>query len=351
MRFTRILLIAVLAAALLLTVGGVLAQEGFRPDELLPSSYHLNGITHIYQGWNNCGPATLTMALTYYGYPADQNPAALWLKPNTEDKNVSPWQMEEYVDTQVGGNMRALLRYGGTLERLKALIANQFPTLIEAGYNPPSANQGWMGHYLLMSGYDDARGVFVTQDSYDGPNLEYTYDHVREYWQHFNNVYLVVYPLEREAELMELLGDDADPEQNIMNALIQSVEDAQANRTSPFAWFNMGSNYTMLGEYENAAAAFDEARKYELPWRMLWYQFGPFEAYLEVGRYDDVIALAQQNLNDGGGQYVEETFYYGALAREAMGETERAISNLNGALSFNPNFTPARIARDALLGQ
>jgi tetratricopeptide (TPR) repeat protein len=80
----------------------------------------------------------------------------------------------------------------------------------------------------------------------------------------------------------------------------------------------------------------------------MWYQFGPFIAYNEVGRYQDMVDLAQANLNDGGGQFVEETFYYGGLAREGMGQNDRAISNYNGAIAFNPNFTPARVARDTL---
>lgn len=70
-----------------------------------------------------------------------------------------------------------------------------------------------------------------------------------------------------------------------------------------------------------------------------------------MGRFDDMLALADANLNDGGGQYVEETFYYGGLAREGLGQNDRAINNFNGAISFNSNFTPARAARDALLAK
>ncbi|NOG52335.1 MAG: hypothetical protein HND48_25055 [Chloroflexi bacterium] len=55
-----------------------------------------------------------------------------------------------------------------------------------------------------------------------------------------------------------------------------------------------------------------------------------------------MIDLARNNLNDGGGQYVEETFYYAGLAREALGERDRAINNLREAVNFNPNFTAAR---------
>jgi tetratricopeptide (TPR) repeat protein len=80
----------------------------------------------------------------------------------------------------------------------------------------------------------------------------------------------------------------------------------------------------------------------------MWYQFGPFEAYNAVGRYNDTIALANANLNDGGGQWVEETFYYAGVAREQLGETRRALDNYQQAVFLNPNFHPAREARDRL---
>lgn len=345
---------AALAALVLAVIGGstlqAQAQDGTANR---PAAYALTGVEHIYQDWNNCGPATLTMALTYYtDQTLDQHVAANWLKPNYEDKNVSPWQMAEYVNTQLGGNLRLLMRQGGDLEQLKLLIANNFPVLIEEGYDPPGRNLGWMGHYLLMTGYDDNTANFLTQDSYEGPNYSYTYDHINEFWRHFNRVFLVVYPQEREAELLALLGTDATETQNWRNALEEARAEAVANPSDPFAWFNMGTNFVGLGMYPEAATAYDQARNVGggLPWRMMWYQFGPFEAYLEVGRYQDVIDLAQANLNDGGGQYVEETFYYAALARAGMGETARAILNLDGAISFNPNFTPAREAKAELQG-
>jgi hypothetical protein len=331
----------------LLVAGGVSAQSA-------PPSYLLTGVTHIYQGWNNCGPATLTMGLTYFGGVADQNPAAQWLKPNSEDKNVSPWQMAEYVNTQTSGATQALVRQGGTLDLLKTLVSNNFPVLIEAGYEPPGENLGWMGHYLLIIGYDDAQGVLITHDSYDGPSVAYPYDHIDYYWKHFNRLYLVLYEAAREAEMLTLLGTDADERQNWINALEAArAETLASNQQDPFGWFNMGTNFVGLGMYAEAASSYDQARSVGggLPWRMMWYQFGPFEAYLQMGRHQDVIDLAQANLNDGGGQFVEETFYYGGLARAAMGETERAINNLNGAIAFNPNFTPAREALAEIQGQ
>ncbi len=357
---TRTVILLLLFA---LPFGFAAAQEGntdtgtlLSPEQLTstgsagPASYYLDGIAYHPQAWNNCGPATLTMGLSYFGYTADQFPAANFLKPNTEDKNVSPWQMAEFVNTQVAGNTQALVRHGGTQAMLRTLIANDFPVIIEAGYDPPPHTLGWMGHYLLVRGYDDVRQVYVTNDSYDGENLEYSYAEVADKWQHFNYVYIVLYDYARQEELMALLGGEyADEQVSYLTALEIARAEATADPTDPFAWFNMGTNFVALGDYASAAAAYDQARTHGLPWRMLWYQFGMFEAYNGVGRYNDVIALAQQNLNDGGGQYVEETFYYAGVAREGLGETQRALVNYNSALEFNPNFSPAREARDALL--
>ncbi len=316
---------------------------------VLPAAYTLGGINFEYQGWNNCGPATLTNALSFYGYTENQTRAANWLKPNREDKNVSPWQMVQFVNSQVPElPVYALQRAGGTLNTLKMLISNNFPVIIEAGYDPEPDRLGWMGHYLLVSGYDDAAGVIITQDSYLGPNHQYSYAHIQEFWQHFNYTYIVVYESGREPELLSLLGEDADEQQNAINALELATAEATADRDNAFAWFNMGTNFVKLNVMDRAAIAYDEARRIGIPWRMLWYQFGPFEAYQAIGRYNDVIELARNNQNDGGGHYVEETFYYAALAREALGETDRAINNLREVITFNPNFTPAREKLDTL---
>ena len=76
---------------------GALAQS----DQSLPSAVQLDGFRFEYQGWNNCGPATLTNALTYFGYTDNQTRAAQFLKPNGEDKNVSPNEMIRFVNSQV----------------------------------------------------------------------------------------------------------------------------------------------------------------------------------------------------------------------------------------------------------
>ena len=119
--------------------------------------------------------------------------------------------------------------------------------------------------------------------------------------------------------------------------LAQEPEDA-------FLWFNLGTIYTAMSQYEKAATAFDQARAIGLPWRMLWYQFGPYEAYYQTGRFDDILTLAGTTLKDR--PYFEESFYYQGLAQEALAEVDAARASFQKAADFNPTFQPAR---DALI--
>lgn len=341
------------ATSTLLPTAMVLPSPTLSP---LPASASLD-LTQIRsegQWWNNCGPTTLTMGLSYFGYSNNQGPAASFLKPNGEDKNVSPWQMLRYVNetAALSVNVRALGRVGGNQEMLKRLIANNFPVVIEKGYELPAEPElGWMGHYLLMVGYDDAAGIFLTFDSYEGTNggkgRQESYAYVEEYWRQFNYPFIVLYSPEREAELLGLLGDLADENQAIAKALQVAQAQASANPNDKWAWFNMGTSLTMLKQYTEAATAFDQAFQLQLPWRTLWYQFGPFEAYYYKGRYEDVIRLAN-DLDRSSGNYVEEASYYRGLAYAAQADFTRAITQFENVLRFNPNFTPAAEAISAV---
>lgn len=335
-----------------LGAGPIQAQEA---SVVLPPSVTLTGFSFEYQGWNNCGPATLTNGLTYFGYEDNQTRAANWLKPNPEDKNVSPHEMVNYVNSQVPEiQVYALTRIGGEIELLKTLLANDFPVIVEEGYDPPPHDLGWMGHYLLLIGYDDSAQEFITHDSYLGPNQRYSYEHIDKFWRHFNRRYIVLYESGAEPALLDLLGEDADVEQNALNTLNEVNEEAVANPEDAWAWFNVGSTYVALAPtfqdqaYQYAAGAFVEAIKYGLPYRISWYRFEPMEAFNAVGDYDLTLQIIGSNLNDGGGHWVEETFYYAGVAREAMGQTDRALENYRQAVYLNPNYVQARTALERL---
>ena len=77
------------------------------------------------------------------------------------------------------------------------------------------------------------------------------------------------------------------------------------------------------------------------PYRIMWYQTWPYWAYYYTGRYQDVINLADTTLNDTISEPVlEESLYWRALAREALGDLDGAIADLQESVTLNPNFTP-----------
>jgi tetratricopeptide (TPR) repeat protein len=62
-------------------------------------------------------------------------------------------------------------------------------------------------------------------------------------------------------------------------------------------------------------------------------------AYLQTGRYGEVIALADANLrvvND-----LEESYYYKGLALHALGRDKEAQTQFETALHYNPNYQDA----------
>lgn len=310
----------------------------------------LEGFIHQFQDWNNCGPATLAMTLSYYGLRLNQTETAAFLKPSIEDRNVTPAEMAAYVNSQT--QFQAIDRANGDLDTLRRLLDHGFPVIVEIGLDPPGeyAWMEWYGHYLLVVAYDDAQGQIWTYDSWFGTSEVpgenkhpfgriVTYENLDSYWSQFNRNYIALYRPEEETILQTIIGPNMDDEVMWHNALAHSQQEAAAQPENGFYWFNLGTAYVNLGQYSLAADAYDQARSLGLPWRMLWYQFGPYEAYYQVGRYEDMITLANATLNVY--EYFEETLYYRGLAHLALGNVAAAQRDLSKAVAFNPNFTPA----------
>jgi len=314
----------------------------------IPASVQLDGIRHEYQKYNNCGPANLSMALSFWDWEGDQRDTAAFLKPIQDDKNVMPYEMAAYVEEQTSLNV--IVRVGGDLELIKRFLAAGFPVLVEKGFDVPAKD--WMGHYQLITGYDDERQRFTAQDSYNGgPNLPVPYDKFKQYWRHFNYLYMVIFPPEREVEVRALLGPHADENSNFQHAAQLSSTEIYtlAGRPQFFAWFNRGNNLVSLKDFAGAASAYDEAFNLypsldlEIrPYRLMWYQTGPYWAYYYTGRYDDVIGLANNTLYYTIDEpTLEESYYWRALAKEALGDVAGAIEDLRTSLVYHPEWEPA----------
>ncbi len=331
--------------------------EQNNPQLSPPIATQIQGLTIIAQKFNNCGPANLTMVLDYYGYETDQTVIGDALKPNYEDRNVSPHELVSYVNENTLYLANAYR--GGDLLLLQRLLEAGFPVIIEKGLWL-DVKEGWMGHYLTLVGYDDTEQSFLSLDTFlgpwDGEGRLVSYDEVSEKWHQFNNLFIVIRPPDKEEQFQALLPPGFHSQEDMwQGAALKAESMLLEDDKNAFTWFNLGASLTNLGEmtgnvshFESATIAFDRARELGLPWRMLWYQFEPYQAYLVAGRIDDVKLLTEVILIYEGGRNLEETYLYRGHALLAEGDRAGAMGAYKRALRLNPSMTSAQTALDLL---
>jgi len=335
----------------------------------LPKSITLPGVVYVDQsgGFNLCGPSNLTMALKFWKWKGQRDDILRAIKPGINDvkkvfwqrgktdKNVMPYEMVDFVNDNT--DLRALSRYGGNIELIKDFVAAGFPILIEKGefQLDTSGIVSWMGHYQFITGYNDTSKMFLVQDTLNGeayvgggPNFQVPYDQLSNEWRAFNYIFMIVYPADKEDVIYSLLGEWADTEWANQHALELANKDTQTltGLDAYFAWFNKGTSHVQLLQYFDAASAYDQAfaifptiplEKEKLPYRMMWYQTGPYWAYYYSNRYQDVINLANVTLAKvQDGPNLEESLYWRGMARQAIGEIDNAIADFKLANHLNP---------------
>ncbi len=314
----------------------------------IPAAVQLEGVVQEYQRLNSCGPTNLALILRYWGWVGEQIDIEQVVKPRLEDLNVTPQEMVTYI--QENTEQDAVLRLGGTVDLLKRLVAAGYPVLVERGYvNLDDEWKGWMGHYGVVDGYDDAKNAVHIPDTVNG-NIWIDYDTLQKFWDEFSGTYLVIFPPEEREIVLGLLGEQADQEYNLdytLELFRQRSESADRSEQY-FAYYSLGELMVMKKDYVNAAEAFDKA--FELygwlpvddrPWRMLWYQVGPYEAYYYTGRYNDVVSLTFKTIKDASTPALPETFLWSGRANVALGNTQTAIFDFKRALQWHPGWPPA----------
>lgn len=307
----------------------------------LPAQASIKSPPYEKQTANNCGPATLSMAMHLYGWEGNQSDISNFIKPVTGDRNVNPEELRYYVRTQAGW-LNLEYRVGGTITLLKKLLAANYPVIVESvtSLNPQdalsAADDLWAAHYLLITGYDDATQEFTVQDSYHGADLKISYQQLEKDWKPFNNLYMVIYFPQFEEEMKTLLASDWDPNLNRQSTLDLTQALTSQPSADAFDWFNYGSNLTYFERYEEAALAFDKAREIGLPIRMFRYQFSPFLAYFHSGRNDDLLALT--NYARGVTEMSEEVWLWYGYGLYRNGDNAGALKAWQKADSINPNF-------------
>ena len=133
-----------------------------------------------------------------------------------------------------------------------------------------------------------------------------------------------------------IIGDNWD-DRRMYELAVESAQAETDSSSDVYAWFNLGNNLLGLGKYEAAAAAFDRAIEIGLPPRMLWYQFGPFEALNRTAQFQRVLELSDPLTSLA----LEELHYQRGVAYEGLGQRAAALGEYRRAAELNPRLRKA----------
>ena len=129
----------------------------------LPTRKLLRNDYHVFQTFNNCAPAALSMVLSYYGIWKSQETLADELRPYhnrrgiNDDKSTPPQELAE--KSQEYG-LVAYYRPNGTIELIKRFIANSLPVIVRTRLDVEHD----YAHYRVIKGYNDIARQIIQDD-------------------------------------------------------------------------------------------------------------------------------------------------------------------------------------------
>jgi len=337
------------------TEDDVIVSDSSTPDLTLhkepvdlkePGDYaQLTNNYHVYQTFNNCGPATLSMAMAWYGVKVSQEELASKMRPyqhpkgDNDDKTIFTY---EFVNWANEYGLQAIGRVNGDIELLKKFISNGIPVVVKTWLKP---NED-IGHFRFVTGYDDNKQMIIQDDSYDGPNKKIGYYDFLTMWQAFNYSYVVVYTPDLKEKVESIIGEEIDEQVAWENALKRAEKESEKDETNPYPYFNMSVASYHLGDYERSVKEYERVEN-KLPGRMLWYQIEPIKAYQELKNYDKVFEIIENILENGNRSFSELYMIRGEIYLE-QGLKDKAKEQFELALKFNTNMKEAKTALEDL---
>lgn len=286
----------------------------------LPAQKILPGGVQVFQTFNNCGPAALSMALSHYGISVSQQQLGQELRPyqhptgDNDDKSVT---LDEVAIKAQEYGFAVYHRPAGNMELVKQFIAHDMPVLARTWLTPGED----IGHFRVVKGYDEGVGEIIQDDSLQGANLRYSYADFEALWQPFNFEFVVLVPAEKVSIAEAILGELVDERTAWQQSLTLAQRAAADNPADIYAVFNQVVAAYHLGDFAGAIRTYEsvEAR---LPFRMLWYQVEPVLAYYQVGNYDRVLELSDRVLTRQNRAFSELYYLKGLVARQRGNEAE-----------------------------
>ncbi|MFA6094413.1 MAG: peptidoglycan bridge formation glycyltransferase FemA/FemB family protein [Candidatus Paceibacterota bacterium] len=313
-----------------------IAAAAIPEEKILSTDYH------VFQTFNNCAPAALSMALSYYGILDSQEKIAQDLRPHNnstgdnDDKSTPPQELADYVK-QYG--LIPYFRPHGNVDVLKQFLAKDIPVVVRTLLYEDKD----YAHYRVIKGYDDVKQEFIQDDSLEGKNLAYSYEDFLLLWKPFNYAYLVFATAENQKEIEEILGEDVQISTAWMNARFDAEKTLSLSPSDVQARFNLAVALYYLGDHAASAIEFEKVEQ-RLSAHMLWYQIEPIENYFMLKNYEKVFSLSDSILNNNNRAF-SELYILRGKSYLNLGRKDMAKGEFKKAVYFNTN---SEAARDAL---
>jgi len=296
---------------------------------------------HYFQTFNNCGPASLAMVLSYFDINRTQQQLGNELRPyqlasgDNDDKSVT---LEELAAKGEELGLVAYHRPVGDIELLKTFLANGIPVLTRTWTKVDED----IGHYRVVKGFDESQGVIIQDDSLQGKNLSFSYSDFLLMWEKFSYEYVVLVEPNRVTVAEAILGEDVDRRVAWQKAVGEARDTLAVDPNNIYSRFNLSVALYYTGDLEGAIAEFERVET-SLPFRTLWYQIEPLLAYQELGRYGELLPRIANILENGNRAYSELYQIRGEIYLD-QGNMEAARREFELALVYNENFESAREA-------
>lgn len=310
-----------------------------------PVSKILQNNYHVFQSFNNCGPAALSMALSYYGINQTQEKLGQDLRPyqipggDNDDKSVT---LSELAKKSQEYGFVPYHRPNGDLKMIKLFVT----------YDMPVIARTWLlenediGHYRIIKGYDETTGEIIQDDSLQGKNLRYSYQKFNNVWKKFNYEFLVLVPKDKEEIAKTILGENMDEKTAWEKAVKNSLDKLEQNPEDIYAGFNLSVAYYNIGDYQKSIEEFEKVES-RLPFRTLWYQIEPILAYYKTGNFEKVFSITDRVLNYHNKAFSELYILRGNIYKN-QGNPELAKQEFEKAIFYNLNLVEAHEALSSL---
>jgi tetratricopeptide (TPR) repeat protein len=303
-------------------------------QKILPITYH------VFQSFNNCAPAALSIALSYYDIHKTQQELAADLRPYNNPQGIN--DDKSTVPDELGAEAAKFglipyYRANGNIDLLRQFIAAGIPIVMRTLLHD---NENF-AHYRVVKAYDNTTRELIQDDSYENKNLRFSYDKFLTLWQQFNYEYLILVPPGKQAIAEGILGENLDPIVSWQGAVRTAQKELAENPSDLRAGFNLSVALYNTGDYQGSVDAYEKVQN-RLPQITLWYQMQPIQSFFEIGDYSRVLSLTGSVLAKNV-SFSELYILRGKVYIE-QGQPQLAKKEFEQALFYNKNLKAAQEA-------